>query len=158
MWGLGSDICSLGVHPVSTFSGGHPLVFNPLRERESSSQRRDRWKGVLEPPDQGVLPALLCIPCTLQPPRREQDPGVLGFGSMAPAPGASSNSCHQRNLSSQLLLPGLRSGSRAHPTLPSSFPPSSFLSSPPPCPPQSFTYPRQPHPAVLGPSHNNSPP
>lgn len=57
---------------------------------------------------------------------------------MAPAPGASSNSCHQRNLSSQLLLPGLRSGSRAHPTLPSSFPPSSFLSSPLPALPRAL--------------------
>lgn len=40
------------------------------------------------------------------------------------------------------------------PTLSSSFPPSSFLSFSP-LPPQSFTYPGQPHPAVQGTSHNN---
>lgn len=61
-----------------------------------------------------------------------------------------------KNLSSQLLLPGLRSGSRARPPSPA---PSLLLPScPPSLLPQSFTYPGQPHPAVQGTSHNNPSP
>lgn len=97
------------------------------------------------PPSQNI--SVLICSAALQAPDSQGNPVAhklfkgprcpgFRFGSLEPAPGAPSNSCHQRNLSSQLLLPGLRSDSRAHPPLPSSFPPSSFP--PPPHPSLEF--------------------
>lgn len=138
-----SPRCDCKVAKIPWSTPPHTLVMVPRVKSRKAKRERRTW--VLWPP--GALlplvstqpePSVLTVrpvrvqPCTQQPCSSQavshKDPGVWVSEVVAPAcPRGPFKPLSPKNLSSQLPLPGLRSGSRAHP--PSQLLPSSFLPS-----------------------------